>query len=678
MTLLIRIFFTLVVVRADICNHLATLIKKDQFYITQPYDAEVELDLQNYLNFFKDIEVYSRPFGTNLQNYTTEAKLKEHEPWVIHPYDDEKNVVLLPDDYTTTSNAPSVCAERGNELIYFNKGSQAKMVEVLKKLNVKQAPFTAFPSGKSIFGPSLGFIDTPENQLLTAIPEHGYPQLRRNGVILYPLAPVAGSGPTTTTTTTTTTEGPGSLNSTRAGLDNKILCFRKNNPWDLASKRESWLGKATRLAQSLKIFDQLTPAFNSMKKFFKHLEKVKTNTSKRVKLTLPTFMGKVVSFIKEFSNAARWEETVSRDEDRFDDFADNLQTLESTIHLTEPNLLNMQKSKKLFIPMFNKGNWEEKLLMDEQHYGLTSPLEVQILGIPTEDTPAADVNTVVAKVTARTFNKNDLITLYAVEPNIVKGEMAAVKYVVSTPHTKFALIGEPSLAGCSSQENELYKKCKSIATPEVNIRHDEQSMIDCAKALMDTGLSSNFNKCPLISAPDFPIAYRAYCDNGNQTVATAIVNSKTPLKLSFVCDGRETSIKDVDRFPLQIATTCAIQELKGEAQRTILPQMQKENLQSGSMGILSTPPPVTTTKTDDTLQKYLVPVGLFTLTLIIVVIFLITLVAIFEPSRLCCARQRNTTMIAETSVAPEKADFESSRISKSASKRSLNTITLLC
>ena len=679
MAALLHILLILVGVRADICNHQATLIERDKFYITQPYQAEIELDMGNFFEFFKDAEIYHKPFAAMLQNYSTIAKLKEHEPWVIQPYDNEKNVILLPNEYTTTKDAPSACAETGSELIHLNQLTKPKMTAVLKKLRVKFAPFAAIPFGKAIFSPSFHYIATPDDvQKANNIPEHGYPQLKRDGSIIYPVsttpkpAPV-GDSPTTVAPAKTTTNAA-------TDLENRILCFRKNNPWDLPPKQEGWINKAARLARTLKVFDTLAPAFTSVKRIFKNLDRVKSNTSKKIKVALPAFMGKVAAFIKEFSNAARWEETIPADEDRFDEFDRNLKTLESTLRHSEPNLLNLRKQGHGFqIPIFNKEQWGDKLQLDDTHYGLTAPIEVRILGAPLEDANNNDVESIIAKVSARTFYKNDLMTLYALEPNIINGDITTIKYVASSPHTQFAMVDTPSLIDCLPQEGLPYKACRAIVTPNISPLH-EQNMIDCAKALSEPGLSANFDKCPSVRAPDFPIAYRAQCNEENHT-NVAIVNSKTPLKLSFVCNDRETAIEDVLRFPLKIATPCAIQELRGETRRTLLPQLQKEYLQSGIIGRLSTPAPPTDDRIDkDTLQKYLVPVGLFILILCIVVIFLVIIIAIFEPSRLCCTGQHpaNTVEVIEASAAQPRADFESSRISRAVSKRSLNTITLLC
>jgi len=674
MATFLHILLILVGVEADICNHQATLVERDRFYITQPFQAEIELDLKNYFEFFRDAEVYHKPFAAILQNYSTASKLKEHEPWVTHPYDTEKNVIILPDEYETTKDAPSACAEKGSELIYINQFTKPKMVEVLKKLRVKYAPFAAIPFGKSIFSPSFHFIATPDEvQKATNIPEYGYPQLKRDGTILYPVTPKpVGDSPTTAAPTTVK-----SINNSNPDLEKRIVCFRKNNPWDLKPKQEGWLSKAARLARTLKIFDTLAPAFTSVQRVLKNLDRVKTNTSKKIKVALPTFMGKVVAFLKEFSNAARWEETVPADEDRFDEFERNLQTLQSTLQTPEPNLLNMRKQGKGFqLPVFNKENWVDRLQLDELHYGLTAPIEVQIIGTPQEAT-SEGVESVIAKIGARTYYKNDLMTLYAVEPNIINGEITTVKYVVSSPHTQFAMMDPPSLIDCFPQEGLPYKACRAIVTPNVSPLH-EQNMMDCARALSEPGLSANFNKCPLTRAPDFPIAYRAQCDGENGT-NVAIVNSQTPLKLSFVCNDREIAIEDVLRFPLRIATACAIQELKGETRKTILPQLQKEYLQSSNIGRLSTPAPSTDAPAiNETLQKYLVPVGLFMLILCIVVLFLVAIIAIFEPSRLCCSKTATVVEVLEASTAQPRADFESSRISRAVSKRSLNTITLLC
>lgn len=178
------------------------------------------------------------------------------------------------------------------------------------------------------------------------------------------------------------------------------------------------------------------------------------------------------------------------------------------------------------------------------------------------------------------------MTLYAVEPNIVNGEITTIRYVLASASVFVAATEMPSPIDCHYKEGTPYKVCRAVTIPSIP-PVPEQDMVSCAKALLNTGLGLGFSKCPSSPAPDFPIAYRARCD-GNET---AIISAVKPVRVSTICNGKETSSELLSRFPARLTTGCEIQETEGEVRRTLLPQATKETLQAGSGHQWMLPPP---------------------------------------------------------------------------------------
>ena len=549
--------------KANICNNYATLIEKDRFYEAQPFQTEMEMDLENYNHFFDEMENSKDPFKQQLQQHSSAEKLQAMEPLALEPFDENRNIIQLPEG--ELKDAPEACAKQGGEMIYIRGNhSRSRVREVIRKLGLDAAPVAVIPLEKAIYSPYMDFLEASSKDKVAKIPAEGWPLFTKLGKYQYP-AETEGSS----------TAKPPAI---------KILCFKANNPWDLPNKQKSWLAKIPKLQQALGILDTLASSYGTARKFFSKLDKARETATKKITPMLPQLFQGVIHFLKEFSNGERWARSTSGDEKGFDNFIRDAAQIEASLHKTQTPLVAVRRKNQPFeLPLDPEPYWLDQLQLDEKTYGLSKPLKVYALG---DDSNDGD-STIVTQVNVQTFHKeDDLMTLYAVEPNIVNGEITTIRYVLASASVFVAATEMPSPIDCHYKEGTPYKVCRAVAIPSIP-PVPEQDMVSCAKALLNTGLGLGFSKCPSSPAPNFPIAYRARCE-GNET---AIISAVKPVRVSTICNGKETSSELLSRFPARLTTGCEIQEIEGEVRRTLLPQATKETLQAGSNHQWTLPPP---------------------------------------------------------------------------------------
>jgi len=273
-----------------------------------------------------------------------------------------------------------------------------------------------------------------------------------------------------------------------------------------------------------------------------------------------------------------------------------------------------------------------------------------------------------------------MVSLFAIEPNFVKGKMVNVSYIVASQTNPVASLDMPLLKDCSQGAFAGTKACRSFSIPNAPLNH-EQKMVDCAKALLRTDLGSNIEKCPMVDAPAHPSAYRAHCSISDPH-STAIVNSNTPLKLSITCGGQELAVKEFQQFPIRLKTECEIQETDGEVRKVILPQVHRDFLQTQSVGTIVTPSPISTTPPSIKVEVYVLPLALIGATAFLVLTMILVVIAVLDPSKFsckpCCRRQvpeqPEVLELSQISARDPRRLFnpESTRISRAPSRRSLN------
>ena len=686
---------------ADVCGSHATLVEQDRFFLSQPYSVELELDFENYLQFFKNTARLLPLFKNGLENYTTPEKLESTEPWQKVDFDKNRNVILLKKLFPDTAKAFQACAEDGNELISFrNNATRSRLALAIKQLGLSFAPVKVIPLFESVFDPSFHYLDTPNKKSIEALTGGAVPYLIQNGSMAY----YAANAETTTATPVSSTSASGrkkrGASATASGSAGNVsptsppsgrtLCFRQNNPWDRAENRPGWLSKVKQIFNAVGIIERLTSSFNKAKKIINNLD-VKSSTSvKKIKIALPGAMKRIADFLQSFSDVSKWETLIPEDEKQFDNFLHDAQSIDNSLGARGQSMLQLKKEGQDFkLPLFDEPNWIENLGLDSSVHRILEPIFIKPLGLSKGSKTENEAKSIVAKANFGVFLLNEGITLYTVEPNIQKNEIIAARYVIASHTSPFATMEYPSLIDCQQRDRNDFKACRSINMPFVTNDH-QQKMIDCAKALLNKDLSANVNRCPRSPAPSSPFAYRAQCDEASH-VSTAILNSVSPVKVAVVCNGQEHSIKDFSQFPVKMETECEIQEIEGEVKKILLPQMQKDFLQNYFLENVVTPsPPTQSNMKWEEFQPHLVTAGIVIGTFVIMIILMLLIAMVLFPSlfaRLKCRRKSYDLEAARTKEQADHSAFsiglhrehreplnfdpESTRISRAPSRRSL-------
>jgi len=487
------------------------------------------------------------------------------EPLTLEPYDENRNIIQITEG--DLKDAPELCAKQGGEMIHVRgNSSRTRMREALKKLSLDGAPVAVVPFDKAIYSPFFEFLEATTKDKVEKIPSQGWPLFTKQGSYQYPTGEAAA---------------------TPAGV--KILCFKTNNPWDLPNKRSSWLSKVPKLQQAINFLDTLSTSYTSARKFLSKLEKAKTTATRKITPMLPHLFQSILRFVKDFADGSRWGRSTPSDERLFEDFVKDTAQVESTSHKTQHPLVAVRKQNQVFeLPLDPEQSWMDHLQLDDKTYGLSKPLRLRALG---DDSTAGDA-TIVTQANVNIYHKDDdLLTLYAVEPNIVKGKVITARYVLASASVFLASTVMPSPIDCYYKTNSPYKICRTYTVPSAPDT-SEQEMALCAKALLNKGLELETPKCPVAPAPHFPIAYRTKC--GENETNLAIISAQKPIRVSVICNGQEKTSKEISRFPAQIASDCEIQEIDGEIRRTLLHQTTKETMQHLGNFEFNTPAPPTT------------------------------------------------------------------------------------
>jgi hypothetical protein len=196
-----------------------------------------------------------------------------------------------------------------------------------------------------------------------------------------------------------------------------------------------------------------------------------------------------------------------------------------------------------------------------------------------------------ATITARAFNRyHDKVVIYGVRPNLINNRITTIKSIVVSEKTKMALHEDAMPLDCVSVESEPYPICRRIfIKPSTDFSTHQLSK--CATALLSPTEHADFQSCPqMIPKIAFSI-YRADCEPDH--VATAIVNSDSPVSLEFKCDGAHVKYKNLSSFPALIPTPCEVNLVDGTFSQIALPQWNTDFLQDQAVNdetILETTP----------------------------------------------------------------------------------------
>lgn len=620
--------------KADICGYHATLVEQDRFYIAQPFQTEILMDLDSYYEFFEQLNDLLPKFKSNFDTYTTDSKMDKVDPFPKRPFDGKRNVIKLKDKMFP-SNASKGCAEAGGELIYATPSTFKALGKAIQSFELTHAPLAAIPFHSSIYSPDLKYIGTPgDSSVIEMLSKDQLPVLTFEGNVAYPV--------TTPSSSTTTSPLSGS-----SKYD--ILCFKENNPWDLPTNRKKWYHKIFKIASSIRLLEKISSSFDSVKNVIKSLKKQPLDTIKKISLQAPAFMQKAAEFLKEFSDTTIWEKTTPSDEIRFDDFITNSRKIESYFDNSQ-SVLKIRNAKQSFeLPFYNNENWLARNDFNSYHLGMMEPILVSPLG-SVEGKPESSI---LAKVQFRLFDRNDLVTIFAIQPNIINGMMTSAQFFVSSHSSKIITMTPPVLIDCTIQPGETIKACKSISIPSTVV---DVSMIECARALVNKEADSGFQKCPLATAPQKPLAYFAQCNSSNLQ-KTAIISSPHSAKISVLCNNNELLNKEFNQFPVQIVTDCEVRDVTNGRNEILLQQFQKE-LQLPEVGSIVSPPSVAISDQSNNLNglHFLVlPSIIVTGTSLFFILILVIVIAILDPKRFscnsCCGCCPRTTPDANNSLA---------------------------
>jgi hypothetical protein len=93
-TILLALGF-LPLLSADECGYQASLVGKEDFYLTQPFQKNITIDLQDYFSTFDEIAAYKDLFVNQFSNYSTNARLDSLEPYPLIPFTDDQNLIHI-------------------------------------------------------------------------------------------------------------------------------------------------------------------------------------------------------------------------------------------------------------------------------------------------------------------------------------------------------------------------------------------------------------------------------------------------------------------------------------------------------------------------------------------------------------------------------------------------------
>jgi hypothetical protein len=80
---------------ADECRYHASLVGKEDFYLTQLFQKNISIDLQDYFSTFDEITAYKDLFATQFSNYSTNAILDSLEPFPLIPFTEDQNLIHI-------------------------------------------------------------------------------------------------------------------------------------------------------------------------------------------------------------------------------------------------------------------------------------------------------------------------------------------------------------------------------------------------------------------------------------------------------------------------------------------------------------------------------------------------------------------------------------------------------
>jgi hypothetical protein len=606
---------------ADECGYHASLVGKEDFYLTQPFQKNISIDLQDYFSTFDEITAYKDLFVKQFSNYSTNARLDSLEPYPLIPFTEDQNLIHIKEEIPSF-RASRECSLRNAQLVRITNLTKDKIKQVLIDHGIPYVPFLGIGYQSSVYTPNQGFefFDTPPSGSKTILKLHelSLPFLDMQGNIAYPPTTDTSSTPTIGTTTISPV-GKRSV-TTFSPEDNdvyksQVLCAKTNNPWDLLRNRDSWFKLYNKVSKTLNTLSKAIPKFGSVRNTLKTLPSKANSVLNLIKIQAPTYLKNIAKVLKTFSTSSPWEKANFSVLDTFKNLIKDVKKTVSTLGRSKGMLTMTEGNPSFIISDVDESNWLGKLNLDEDVFGIAGPILVEPVGHsiqaskvvsrPTiqpivnngrEDSLSnanVEIDNYVVNLNLKIYDRiNDKLSKYLVRPNIIKNKVTTATHVVRTKKSSYALIRQPSLTNCFRKEEEAYPICHSLDfQKDLGLDNfNKAKSISCGNSLFSKDYDPKFLECPLADAPETTLAYRAHCtlqeessDDIVDNNMAAIVSSTKPISLRLMCDDvskMDAKSFEVSNFPIQISTPCEVQEIKEDTSVTLLPQLNKDFVQN--------------------------------------------------------------------------------------------------
>ena len=591
---LILVYVLLPRVTSDHCNPLSSLITTDTFYLTQPYKANIPLDLSNYEEAFAQLSEKVKLFNANIELYDEKSELSEVEN--VTPFNDDYNVFKI-DTETKGYASFEACHKRNGSIVSMTNENRKAIVEKLNELHMEKTPFKALPFYSLFSLQDSQHLDNVHFNHILPLWMISPPFITKNNVIEYPFQ----QKPTPADWTDPTGSGkakPATVETTINDYSSpQVLCLKENNPWDLPANRNKWLELASKAKKAAQLVTMVKDSFVHSKHHFKSLpSKTKTRTLELFKMILPEPLKSILNFLDRFSRKSNWEKATMRSNDVFRSFAKDSQKLANMFQLSPQSFAKISENDTSFQHLhFDKMNWFQILKIDEEKYGIAGPITISPHTSLQDDQPSSrDALQLLVTASLRIYNrKTNKMTLYSVRPNFYQGYLTTAKTVLQGHHFMSAHTEHLKPSECHIQPEELHPVCNKLhhhSAPS----HLHQHLSTCASALFDSKATDDFYSCPYEKAPAEPYIYRANCNKNGPS--STIINSLHPVTLSFYCDSEHKLNWTFTEFPSKLETECEVR-LNSSGENTVaLPQMTDDFLQdpqiTTDLKSPKTPPPI--------------------------------------------------------------------------------------
>ena len=608
---------TFLMVRSDICGHYSVLTEIQSFFITQPFTQTINIGFEDYFSAMTELRAQATKFNIIAQNYTSRDKLKLMEPQTLIPFGPNKNLIKIPETQHTLLMAE--CQKYGAQFLSFDPWDKQDLLKILKEQNLESVPFFAYQTPRSLLSRGIKLLESPLVPAnLLKIGVTGYPLLYQNGTIGYP--------------------EPGQ---TEAEFRSVALCEKENNYWDRSSENQktftNLLGKI--LNKIPQLFDTGSTFIDTIAMINKLPKPSFSVMANKYSFSAPSSLVQMVNLFQKYNNKNSWETSKPTAILDFLNFTPNFNKI--------INLFKFKKPKKLTDQIIFSNNSillstveEERLLtflgLEPEQFGISGPVGIQPVMVlpenPTTENEEKKSTSMAAQIKMNIYDRKDIVRIHTVRPLISNGQVTTVTHVVVTPRYVQATESEPVPHQCTKSEKDAIQVCEGFQTTGPEEQH-QQTLLTCGRALTQTNVSVDFNKCPTKPSPPNPLVYRANCDGERMVV----LSSPYPLTIKVYCDTFVEESKQFNSFPVYIQTECEIREVLNETDKILLPQLQVDFHQQQRVRKIVTMKPTTIIAKEiySLLEEkpWVLTLAIAISITVILLFFLILVLALFDPQR---------------------------------------------